>query len=880
MVADSTAPAELRRHRRHRPGRARSRRAGLAGHLGRGRRRTRSTAAVGGLRGRVAPPGRHRGDVRRRRLRGRWSTAAEQAMAVANAIAPEHLELMVRRPRGARPAGAPRRRRLPRAVGAGVARRLRGRAVARAADPRLGPLRPGPDRGRLHQARPRRHRRRRPRFAALAPHVVALAEAEGLDAHAAVGRACRLGGRRDGRVPGAVRDDLRGARGLPLAAGRVGGPAQHQRGARPPPPDAWRDALAAELVAGRLAPLPGPRRATELRAAIAALHGVAARAGVRGQRLQRGAADAAARLRRRRAHGGHVRADLPAARPHRPHHRRRRWSRASGADDFALDLDEVRRRARRRTPGRHVPVLAEQPHRAWSSPKPSCGRVHRPRRPGLVVVDEAYGQFAPWSALELVDEDAPARRHPHLLQDVVDGGRPPRLPGRPAWLVEELDKVVLPYHLDAAKQIAGRLAFGSPTRWRPRVKPVVRSASGSSPACAELAVDCGRRAPTSCCSGPTAVDGHAVWQACSSARVLVRNCSSWPRLDGCLRVTVGTPAEERRLPGGAGRGAAHDRGASRRGRPASGRPRRPTVEVSIDLDGTGRHRRRRTGLPFFDHMLDQLGRHGGFDLTVQATGDLHVDSHHTVEDIAIVLGEAFREALGDKAGVRRFASGSFPLDEALVEVALDLSGRPFVVWDVRCPRASRSATRRSTRSWPSTSVQSFATAAGITLHVTLRRGRNIHHIIEATFKGVARCLRDAVRVEGTAACRPPRACCDDGADRAARRRPRLRHRQPALGRRRRSSTSGADARLTADRGPRSPRPRRGAARRRRLRRVHGGPAARRASRRSPSTPSASGRPFLGICVGMQMLFEGSEEDPGRRRARRASRARCAGSRPA
>ena len=172
-----------------------------------------------------------------------------------------------------------------------------------------------------------------------------------------------------------------------------------------------------------------------------------------------------------------------------------------------------------------------------------------------------------------------------------------------------------------------------------------------------------------------------------------------------------------------------------------------TVAVTIELDGTGRTEVS-TGLPFYDHMLDQLGRHGGFDLSVVATGDLHVDSHHTVEDTAIVLGEAFREALGDKAGVRRFASGLYPLDEALVEVALDLSGRPFVVWDVELPEAIPLGTPPFDPSLAEHAITSFATAAGITLHVTLQRGRNVHHIIEASFKGLARCLRDAVRVEG------------------------------------------------------------------------------------------------------------------------------------
>ena len=109
-----------------------------------------------------------------------------------------------------------------------------------------------------------------------------------------------------------------------------------------------------------------------------------------------------------------------------------------------------------------------------------------------------------------------------------------------------------------------------------------------------------------------------------------------------------------------------------------------SIEVSIDLDGDGTTDIS-TGIPFYDHMLDQLGRHGGFDLTVRAEGDLHIDTHHTVEDVAIALGETFGEALGDKAGVRRFASGRFPLDEALVDIALDLSGRPHVEWHVPMP---------------------------------------------------------------------------------------------------------------------------------------------------------------------------------------------------
>ena len=172
------------------------------------------------------------------------------------------------------------------------------------------------------------------------------------------------------------------------------------------------------------------------------------------------------------------------------------------------------------------------------------------------------------------------------------------------------------------------------------------------------------------------------------------------------------------------------------------------IEISVDLDGTG-VTTVDTGLPFFDHMLSQLGRHGGMDLTVHARGDLEVDTHHTVEDVAIVLGEAVREALGDKAGIRRFGSLSLPLDEALVDVALDLSGRPFIVYEVDCgPDPLPLGTPAFDPQLGEHFWQSFSTSAGITLHVRLRSGRNTHHILEATFKGVARALRDAFRVEG------------------------------------------------------------------------------------------------------------------------------------
>ncbi|MBM3693965.1 MAG: imidazoleglycerol-phosphate dehydratase HisB [Actinobacteria bacterium] len=171
-----------------------------------------------------------------------------------------------------------------------------------------------------------------------------------------------------------------------------------------------------------------------------------------------------------------------------------------------------------------------------------------------------------------------------------------------------------------------------------------------------------------------------------------------------------------------------------------------TVEITLVIDGGG-DARASTGIPFFDHMLEQLGKHGGFDLAVEATGDLEVDTHHTVEDVGIVLGSVLKSALGDKAGVRRFADALVPLDEALVQVALDLSGRPFVVYEVD-PVAEWIGTfdpQLCEEFW-----RAVAFAAGITLHIRSLAGVNGHHVIEASFKGVARALRDAVRIEGTA----------------------------------------------------------------------------------------------------------------------------------
>jgi imidazoleglycerol-phosphate dehydratase len=173
--------------------------------------------------------------------------------------------------------------------------------------------------------------------------------------------------------------------------------------------------------------------------------------------------------------------------------------------------------------------------------------------------------------------------------------------------------------------------------------------------------------------------------------------------------------------------------------------RETDIEIRLDLDGSGQTAVG-TGLPFFDHMIEQLGRHGGFDLELAAKGDLEVDAHHTVEDVGLALGAALAEAWGDKAGVRRFASALLPLDEALVQVALDLSGRPFLVYevDVLPERIGTFDPQLAEEFW-----RALVTASGITLHLRTLSGRNGHHVLEACFKGVARCLRDALRVEGT-----------------------------------------------------------------------------------------------------------------------------------
>ena len=168
-----------------------------------------------------------------------------------------------------------------------------------------------------------------------------------------------------------------------------------------------------------------------------------------------------------------------------------------------------------------------------------------------------------------------------------------------------------------------------------------------------------------------------------------------------------------------------------------------SIDVTVDLDGTGAYRVS-TGIGFFDHMLEQLSRHSLIDLTVTTVGDLHIDQHHTVEDTGLAIGEAVAQALGEKRGIRRYADALSPMDETLTRVALDISGRPFLVWKVEF---SQKRLGEMDTEMVEHFFHSFAQTAGITLHIETLYGSNNHHVAESAFKGLARALREAVEID-------------------------------------------------------------------------------------------------------------------------------------
>ncbi|WP_438991509.1 imidazoleglycerol-phosphate dehydratase HisB [Lentibacter sp.] len=171
------------------------------------------------------------------------------------------------------------------------------------------------------------------------------------------------------------------------------------------------------------------------------------------------------------------------------------------------------------------------------------------------------------------------------------------------------------------------------------------------------------------------------------------------------------------------------------------------ITVELNLDGTGRYDNQ-TGVGFFDHMLDQLARHAMLDMKVRCEGDLHIDDHHSVEDVGIALGQALSQAVDNKAGINRYGACLLPMDDALVRAALDISGRPFLVWNVDIPTAKIGTfDTELVREF----FQAFSTHAGLTLHIDALHGFNAHHIVEAAFKAVARALRVALEADPRAA---------------------------------------------------------------------------------------------------------------------------------
>ncbi len=364
---------------------------------------------------------------------------------------------------------------------------------------------------------------------------------------------------------------------------------------------------------------------------------------------------------------------------------------------------------------------------------------------GLLVVDEAYGQFSPSSSLDLVAENRPILVTRTFSKTWSMAAARLGYAVGSSRLVAELDKIVLPYHLDAVTQRAGLIALDYVDAMNKRVAGIVEERGRLAHALGDLPVRQWRSGANFILFRPDRRDAR---RSVGGARGAVDPGARLQLVAGPRRVPTGDP------------------GNPRRERPLRHRPPRRTghvtmsrraerhrvtnetdITIDIELDGVG-DTSISTGLPFFDHMLDQLGRHGGFDLTVAAVGDLDVDGHHTIEDVGILLGEAFAEALGDKTGIRRFASGAFPLDEALIEVALDLSGRPFIAYDVPFGEVLPLGSPPFNPEMAEHFFVSIAEAARFTLHVNRRAGVNTHHVIEATFKGVARCLRDAIRVDG------------------------------------------------------------------------------------------------------------------------------------
>ena len=428
------------------------------------------------------------------------------------------------------------------------------------------------------------------------------------------------------------------------------------------------------------------------------------------------------------------------------------WVAGHRAEDFSLDLDAARRLVEERRPS---VVLLPSPNNPTGTALPPeavtmlCEAAASYEPGGIVVVDEAYGEFrraGTPSALELLP------RHRNLVVTrtmskafALAGARLGYLAADPS-ICDAIRVVRLPYHLSAVTQATALAALRHAPELLGKVDDLRVERDATVAWLREQGLEVADSDANFALFGRFA-DRHAVWQGLVDRGVLIRETGP----DGWLRVSIGTAEEMAAFKKALLDTIDDDEGA---GMSRTAKIERTTKEsgvlVEVDLDGTGRSDVS-TGVGFYDHMLDAFARHSLVDLVVQTSGDTHIDAHHSVEDTAIVLGQALREALGDKAGIRRFGDATVPLDEALVQAVVDVSGRPYCVHTGE-PEGQEYVAIGGTGATYMGSLtrhvfETISFHAHLALHVRVLGGRDPHHVVEAQFKAFARAFRDAVAID-------------------------------------------------------------------------------------------------------------------------------------